>query len=544
MPQLAGQKRNFKAWLGNEEEGEFYSNKQKAANKEYWGNKKKKQQEQKRIWTWDDVYDPTTPNTYATYKKSDESIQVIDAWKTRLYAAHAKKNGIYTRPSSGAYSSEDEEERMWPDREPPFCRDVMIMLMWFITDSRRMDFAPPSDLNFAPPSFDDHHSGPSSVSDVPARYKQSNSPADTPTGHEEGLGYRSSFALPAEIPNDATGEDAYARRMRMSGMTPAQPEPSPPAAPMPGPTFVPARQELTTSPEAPTDFVTKKALAQAKVAAIKAKLDAAKPKANNTPPAQSISPTPPPIAAPMHQMQSASRPQPANEPPGIISRAPVRYELPAKTPDNLADEMDTTEDSEIPASASVEQDAPDQPRSNKPGQKGFAERLLMKYGWEKGQGLGAQGEGITTAIIAKADKRKKLPDSRGGGFAAPANMGKIVGGKKRKVENPDNDDGKFGQMSQVIKLEGMLKGLDIEEEIQDKNLMQEIGDEMGNKYGTVERLFIWREEMGGHNEVFVKFTSQVSALRAVNDTEGVSFAGNEIMAKFWDVEKFENGEYE
>ena len=49
--------------------------------------------------------------------------------------------------------------------------------------------------------------------------------------------------------------------------------------------------------------------------------------------------------------------------------------------------------------------------------------------------------------------------------------------------------------------------------------------------------------MGGKNEVFVKFTSQLSALRAVNATDGMTFAGNEVVARFWDSEKFESGEY-
>lgn len=66
---------------------------------------------------------------------------------------------------------------------------------------------------------------------------------------------------------------------------------------------------------------------------------------------------------------------------------------------------------------------------------------------------------------------------------------------------------------------------------------------MGSKYGNVERVFVWREAMGGKNEVFVKFTSSLSALRAVNAMMGTSFAGNEVTAKFWDAEMFEKGAY-
>jgi splicing factor 45 len=176
--------------------------------------------------------------------------------------------------------------------------------------------------------------------------------------------------------------------------------------------------------------------------------------------------------------------------------------------------------------------------------------MLKKYGWEKGQGLGAHNDGITTAIVAKAEKRKKIADSEGGGFAAPKNMGKIVGGKKRKTEQESLDEGHSSSadgaghdaLSEVIKLSGMLTNLDVDHEIQNNDLLQEIGDEMAQN-GVVERLFIWREEDGGGNEVFVKFVNQVSALRALQACDGMEFADNLVQARFWDKERFEKGEY-
>jgi len=44
--------------------------------------------------------------------------------------------------------------------------------------------------------------------------------------------------------------------------------------------------------------------------------------------------------------------------------------------------------------------------------------------------------------------------------------------------------------------------------------------------------------------VFVKFTSQLSALRAVNALEGRVFNGNVIRARFFDSEAFEEGRFE
>ena len=281
---------------------------------------------------------------------------------------------------------------------------------------------------------------------------------------------------PTEVTDDATGEDAYARRLRMS-----QQPPPPPATP---PTAV---------PPPPT------ALA---------------PPSTAVPPPTSVPPPPPP---------PSNIPPP---PPGQITGAPVRYNLPPPPED-------------IPASAAeLEEALTDEPKSSRPGQSGFAERLLSKYGWSKGQGLGAQGTGIINPLYAKADKRKKKSDAEGGGFATPAATGKILGGTKSKAE----EQGKFGAMSEVIRLENMLDGMDLDEELRrDDGIMQEIGEECGEKYGSLERVYIHRQDSP---LVFVQFVSQLSALRAVNALEGRVFGGNTIVARFWSTEKFKAAEYE
>lgn len=185
----------------------------------------------------------------------------------------------------------------------------------------------------------------------------------------------------------------------------------------------------------------------------------------------------------------------------------------------------------------------DQPRSSRPGQAGFAERLMAKYGWSKGKGLGAQGTGIINPLYAKADKRKKKSDAEGGGFVMPASTGKILGGNKSKAAQAE-EEGKFGAMSEVIRLEGMLTGLDLDDELTQGGLMQEIGEECGDKYGSVERVYIHRANSDeGGPLVFVCFVGQLSALRAVNALEGRIFNGNAIKAKFWGKEKFDGGQY-
>ncbi|KAK3670518.1 hypothetical protein LTR78_009622 [Recurvomyces mirabilis] len=513
---------NFEDWVGGDDDDEYYvDNRPK---RERGGkNKKKKKggvQQETRTWSWDDIYDPTLPNNYADYKGSDEQVMEIRDWKARLYYHRLKE----AKKESTARSEEVESRPAANSRLMPI--DSVI-----IADSSLPDmFAPPTKLSFAPPSFDNAPIRPA-VEDDDDDYYPLAIPSQ-PSGKSDSYEPLASMSLP----NDPTGEDAYARRMQMGGGVQAPSNPPPQAAPA---IITPEVQLSPANDKAAIDIAAKKAEAAAKIAAFKAKVEAHKAaKAAAT--SAAIVPPGPAVTADT----AAPPPPPPGEPeePGnTISRAPVRYQLPS--PDLVnADDATMVDDAE----------AEDAPRSLRPGQKGFAERLLKKYGWEKGQGLGAEGnEGITTALVAKAEKRKKLADVQGGGWAAPANMGKLVGGKRRKVAVGDGGDGAaevnegepYGPLSAVIKLSNMLTGLDIDEEIQDKDLYGEIGREMEGQYGKVERVFIWRRESGGEDDVFVKFVSQLSALRAVGACDGTEFAGNIMGANFWEEGAFEAGRY-
>ncbi len=227
-------------------------------------------------------------------------------------------------------------------------------------------------------------------------------------------------------------------------------------------------------------------------------------------PTRSSPPATPPLEIP--QVQAPPSPQTT----GVISvpslsGAPARYSLPPaptelpETEAELADALQADEQEEKLASEPA-------PRSLRPGQKGFAERLMSKYGWTKGSGLGASGAGIINPLRVQVEKQKKKPDAEGGGFVGPGGRGKILGGKR---QGGSETTGKFGAMSEVIALYGMVDGMDLDVELEglgDGGIMQEIGEECGEKYGRVERVFINRSNPS-KAPVFVKFTSQLSALR-------------------------------
>lgn len=252
------------------------------------------------------------------------------------------------------------------------------------------------------------------------------------------------------MPDDASGEDAFSRRARLSQpfnndtvmpdytQTPPPPPEGPPVPP-------------------PDDATGEDAYLRRSQ------------KLQDQPQADNVPALPP---RPLDALQPSS---------ATISRAPVRYTLPPPPEDIPASEaeLEAVFAKEQPAENETE-NADDAPRSLRPGQKGFAERLLSKYGWTKGSGLGATGSGIVKPLQVKVEKQKKRPDSEGGGFATPAGRGTIIGGKKKGGD----DTGKFGPMSEVIILRGMLDGMDLDSELEGGvggGLMQEIGEECSEK---------------------------------------------------------------
>lgn len=360
--------------------------------------KKNNREAQAVVQNWDDIYDPSRPNIYEEYKHSDEQIAEIREWKDRLYAHRMARS-----PSRNSYS-DDESRSMKPMNSMlPLHATVFRRSRTFAEQfAPPRSFAPPPNLNDIPPAPLDAATGDDAFARrarMTAGQSDTSMPGQTPPPPppEEP---------PAPIPDDPTGEDAYLRRLQMA--TGAQTAPQPP---------------------------------------------------------------PPPPPRPLDALQPAS---------ATISRAPVRYTLPPPPEDIPATEAELEE---VFAKEEPAEDAPneeDGQRSLRPGQKGFAQRLLEKYGWTKGSGLGATGSGIVKPLQVKVEKQKKRPDSEGGGFVTPAGRGKIIGGKRKAEE----EEGKFGAMSEVIILKGMLDGMDVDAELegdQDGGLMQEIGEECSEK---------------------------------------------------------------
>ncbi|KAL8953787.1 MAG: hypothetical protein Q9222_000352 [Ikaeria aurantiellina] len=355
-----------------EPEDEDVNGFQTAEKRQRGGRKKRKKTKEVHVaQNWDDIYDPSRPNSYEEYQNSDEKFLEIKEWKDKLYAHRLAKR--YRSSSDG--SSDDNEGQ----------RQI------------RLSFAPPSTF----------------VSDAPV----------------------------VNALNSRSMEDPDSQLLESPGIT-------------------------EYSDYAP--FQTKSELAVPQV------------------------PLGPDIA-PSNLADTARRPLPPSVPD--ISRAPIRYNLPppppSPPPDALEMEVEHAELSDQEDSSHMGSLVHDAPRSLRPGQKGFAERLMSKYGWTRGSGLGATGTGIVNPLRVQVEKNKKKPDTEGGGFVGPGGRGKIIGGKKTGNLQPDSQAGRYGEMSEVVVLQGMIDGLDLDAEMEranDGGLLQEIGEECGDKARDPHRL--------------------------------------------------------
>jgi len=428
--------------IANDDVNGFYRTAEgaKLARKAARKNKKRKN-DRGYTWTWDDDYDPLHPNDYDTYVDSDEQLREQIEWK---------------RKRSGKPETEDEEGEG--------------------NDGTFRGFAPPKEYG---EGFGD---------DGGEEWKEEEPVEDEGEYVPEPV---------AELDVDESGEDVYARRLRMAreaGMNVRTPTPSPPPA---------AAEENYDGEE-----VVEEPPVQETVRMYRP---------NDVPTSLQPQPSHPAYTSTYYQPPSyyneAPGRQPLPPPPqppatATISSEPVHYTA-AITTSSEPVHYTTSSDPVQYASATASSE-PDssEPRGSHPGQRDFATRLMSKYGWQKGQGLGADSTGLVTPLIAKASKEKK-------------GSGQIINRNKRH-----EDYGEQGKMSRCVVLANVVAAGEADEE-----LVEEIGGECREKYGEVERVRVHGSD-GGEVRVFVLFTSELSALRGVNGLNGRLFGGRTYGSPF------------
>ncbi|GBB90520.1 hypothetical protein RclHR1_01750019 [Rhizophagus clarus] len=215
-----------------------------------------------------------------------------------------------------------------------------------------------------------------------------------------------------------------------------------------------------------------------------------------------------------------------NTPP--VSHTPVSRSPPAKIDLDMTGEEAFLRRARL-SNRTIEETSKSPEQKSTSGED-FAHRMMAKYGWQEGQGLGKNEQGISEPLaVQKTDIRSGII----------INNNPPVKSDSKESENPANHLPNTELPSKVILLTNMVGPGEV-----DDTLQEETADECNEKYGTVERCLIYEVP---HRKlpddeavrIFVKFEDIVAAIRAKKDLNGRFFGGRQVSAQFFDEQRFD-----
>ncbi|XP_050030685.1 splicing factor 45 isoform X1 [Dermacentor andersoni] len=193
----------------------------------------------------------------------------------------------------------------------------------------------------------------------------------------------------------------------------------------------------------------------------------------------------------------------------------------------------------------------DDPGSPRPGigSGSVAQRIMARYGYKAGQGLGKQEQGMSQALqVEKTSKRggkiihekdiAKDPLPPPVPPMAPPLMGPPPSSISQQQQQQQQNESITDMMrnpSKVVLLRNMVGPGEVDDDLEPET------KEECSKYGEVVRCLIY--EMPGVADedavrIFIEFKSMASAIKAVVDTNGRYFGGRIVKASFYDHDKF------
>ncbi|XP_047245621.1 splicing factor 45 isoform X2 [Girardinichthys multiradiatus] len=172
-----------------------------------------------------------------------------------------------------------------------------------------------------------------------------------------------------------------------------------------------------------------------------------------------------------------------------------------------------------------------------------AHKIMQKYGFKEGQGLGKHEQGLSTALsVEKTSKRggkiiigdaAEKPGSSQSGAADTSSGGSAADSSKKSEANPLTEILK--NPTKVVLLRNMVGRGEVDEDLEGET------KEECEKYGKVVKCVIFEIAVVPDDEavrIFLEFERVESAIKAVVDLNGRYFGGRVVKACFYNLDKF------
>lgn len=175
------------------------------------------------------------------------------------------------------------------------------------------------------------------------------------------------------------------------------------------------------------------------------------------------------------------------------------------------------------------------PNINSYGASAVAAKIMARYGFKDGQGLGKQEQGISMAL--QVEKTSK----RGGRIIHEKEAAAIPFSEPQPAPASSQEQSITEMMkapSKVIMLRNMVGPGEVDDELE-----PEVKEECNRKYGEVVTVHIVEMPNVTPEEtvrIFVEFTRIESAIKGLVDLNGRFFGGRQVRCVFYSTEKYEN----
>ncbi|KAJ9586867.1 hypothetical protein L9F63_019549 [Diploptera punctata] len=175
-----------------------------------------------------------------------------------------------------------------------------------------------------------------------------------------------------------------------------------------------------------------------------------------------------------------------------------------------------------------------------------AAKIMAKYGFKEGQGLGKQEQGISMALqVEKTSKRggriiseKEIMPPPPAALSGPNSPGSTSQQQSAQPKPEPSITEIMRSPSKVVLLRNMVGPGEVDEDLE-----PEVKDECNTKYGEVVKVVIFEQPNVPSDEavrIFVEFRRIESAIKAVVDLNGRFFGGRQVKAGFYSWEKLNN----